>query len=319
MELAISGKHLGMNRVAGHPCPKRGRKNGEWGQAVSPAGTLLQTVKTVEYCYPEPVRQVVTRLRLFPTAERGTQRLLYHEVEISPEPDQTAHLTDPFGNEVWEYLHAEVPERLQFTVRLVTEHRGGMDTACPGWQLAATHGVPAAGVGTFLQPSPLVDHSAEIHEAARSLGKSSGADEERVDRIGRWVYETMRFQSGVTTVRTPASEALAGRRGVCQDYAHIMLAVCRASGIPARYASGFIPSEGYMHAWVETLVADKAQGAAHWLGFDPTHDRRTDTQYVTVATGRDYSDISPLSGTFCGSRPGHLKTWTQTVMRALSA
>jgi transglutaminase-like putative cysteine protease len=109
--------------------------------------------------------------------------------------------------------------------------------------------------------------------------------------------------------------ALAGKRGVCQDFAHVMLAICRASGIPARYISGFIPGEGYMHAWVEALVTDESTGAAHWMGCDPTHNRRADRQYLAVALGRDYTDISPVTGTFFGSAPGRLTSWSETILR----
>jgi transglutaminase-like putative cysteine protease len=126
----------------------------------------------------------------------------------------------------------------------------------------------------------------------------------------------MQFSVGVTDVETPASVALAGKGGVCQDYAHIMLAICRACGIPARYVSGFIPGEGYMHAWVEALVADTPGGAPHWMSFDPTHDRRPDRQYLAVAMGRDYADVSPVTGSFYGSAPGRLTSWAETIWQS---
>jgi transglutaminase-like putative cysteine protease len=95
---------------------------------------------------------------------------------------------------------------------------------------------------------------------------------------------------------------LATRRGVCQDYAHAMLALCRVQGIPARYVSGYfhnverLPGEiEASHAWVETLLPGYG-----WKGFDPTHDRIVDTRYIRLATGRDYGDIRPVSGTFRG-------------------
>jgi transglutaminase-like putative cysteine protease len=126
----------------------------------------------------------------------------------------------------------------------------------------------------------------------------------------------MEYQPNVTGVDTSASQALSGRQGVCQDFAHIMLALCRANGIPARYVSGFITGEGAMHAWVEALVREPGRRTPYWMGFDPTHNRRTDTQYVTVATGRDFTDVSPVTGTFYGSKPGRLTSWSQTVARA---
>jgi len=275
--------------------------------------SVLQTLKTIEYEYAEPVQEVVTQLRLFPHAERGAQRLIRRECEVWPNPDRTRTFVDDFGNEVREFHHATVAERLRFSVGLTIEHAdaGRIDTLMP--RLVASHGMPAAGVSAFLAPSRLVDDSAEIREAVRRLEKFVGRDAERVDAISRWVYEVMRFEVGVTNVETPASVALAGKQGVCQDYAHVMLAICRACCIPARYVSGFIPGEGYMHAWVEALVADGPGDTAHWMGFDPTHDRRPDEQYLSVAMGRDYADVSPVTGSFYGSAPGRLTSWAETV------
>jgi transglutaminase-like putative cysteine protease len=278
--------------------------------------SVLQTLKTIEYEYVEPVREVVTQLRLFPHAERGAQRLLRHECEVSPHPDQTRTFVDDFGNEVREYHHAVVAERLRFAVGLMIEHADAGDTDRRRARLIATHGVPAEGVGAFLAPSRLVDDCEEIHSAARRLEKRGAARAAHVEAIGGWVYEQMQFAVGVTDVETPASVALAGKGGVCQDYAHIMLAICRVCGIPARYVSGFIPGEGYMHAWVEALVSDSGSGTAHWIGYDPTHDRRPDRQYLAVAMGRDYADVSPVTGSFYGSAPGRLTSWAETVWQS---
>jgi transglutaminase-like putative cysteine protease len=159
-----------------------------------------------------------------------------------------------------------------------------------------------------------VDESDEILRVARSLAGSGSTPGRLMEAIGRWVHATMRFCSGVTDVSTPASAALAQGEGVCQDYAHLMLAICRACGIPSRYVSGFIPGEGCMHAWVEALVADSRTGTAHWEGYDPTHNRRPDAGYLAVAAGRDYADVSPVSGSFYGAAPGRLTSWSQTVL-----
>src|SRR4029453_4111947 len=92
--------------------------------------------------------------------------------------------------------------------------------------------------------------------------------------------------------------------GVCQDTAHIMIALCRATGLPARYVSGHLLGEGGTHAWVEVIVADPAGVRA--LAFDPCHGRRAGSDYLTVATGRDYTDVGPPSGTYVGSARGTL-------------
>jgi transglutaminase-like putative cysteine protease len=280
------------------------------------AQSVLQTVKTIEYHYAAPVREVITQLRLFPRARRGPQRLLHHECEVWPQPDRKRRFRDDFGNEVWEFLHGAVAERLRFSVGFTTEHAwkspAGHATVA---RLRASQGVPTTGITAFLDHTQLVDESEEIRQVARSMEGTKATPQELMEAIGRWVHEAMRFGAGATHISTPASVALAQRRGVCQDYAHVMLAICRASRIPSRYVSGFIPGEGYMHAWVEALVADSRTGTAHWEGFDPTHNRRPDAHYLAVAVGRDYADISPVTGTFYGSEPGRLISWSQTVAR----
>ena len=107
-------------------------------------------------------------------------------------------------------------------------------------------------------------------------------------------------------MHTTAAQALAAGHGVCQDYAHLMLALCRLLGIPARYVSGHLVGEGGgTHAWVEVLQPVPGP-AVEILAWDPTHDRPADLRYLTVAVGRDYHDVAPVSGTYCGSDPGRL-------------
>ena len=125
------------------------------------------------------------------------------------------------------------------------------------------------------------------------------------EAISMWVYGAMRYGAGSTTVETTAAEALAIGRGLCQDYAHIMLAICHAAGIPARYISGHMLGEGGSHAWVETLLPDGA-GGYRAVAFDPTNHRRTTPAYITVAAGRDYGDVSPTSGVYIAPYAGQL-------------
>lgn len=131
---------------------------------------------------------------------------------------------------------------------------------------------------------------------------------------------------------TTAAQALARGAGVCQDQAHVMLALCRAAGLAARYVSGHLVGDGPSHAWVEVIVPDRAPGLSGRSGepggsvgpgtaglpgavavaFDPCHDREADLRYVTVAVGRDYADVAPTSGCYTGAGRGSLHT-TQRV------
>ncbi|HWL14194.1 MAG TPA: alpha-E domain-containing protein [Opitutus sp.] len=127
--------------------------------------------------------------------------------------------------------------------------------------------------------------------------------------LGRHVFETFTYRPYSTGVNTVATEALRQRTGVCQDYAHVMLGLCRAAGLPARYVSGYFlnierrPDESEAsHAWVEVHLP--GQG---WIGYDPTHARPADERYVKLAAGRDYSDIRPVSGTYRGAPTKELR------------
>jgi transglutaminase-like putative cysteine protease len=147
---------------------------------------------------------------------------------------------------------------------------------------------------------------------------SATSPSDLVAGISNWVHHALVYQRGVTNVRTTAAEALALGRGVCQDYAHVMIALCRLCGIPARYVSGHLIGEGAMHAWVEVIVprgARTSEGVV--LAFDPTHDRQTSMSYITVAIGRDYGDVSPTRGTFRAATAGSLSSTRRVSLTAL--
>ena len=103
------------------------------------------------------------------------------------------------------------------------------------------------------------------------------------------------MQTGVSKTETIASEALARKQGVCKDYAHILIAMCRANGIYSRYVNGFLMGEGATHAWVEFFDNDG------WYAIDPTHNRMIDYGYIKVAHGRDAGDCSLNRGVFNGT------------------
>jgi transglutaminase-like putative cysteine protease len=129
------------------------------------------------------------------------------------------------------------------------------------------------------------------------------------ERFCDLAFHTLRYEWGITNVRTTAVEAVAAGRGVCQDYAHVMLALCRAAGLSARYVSGHLIGEGGSHAWVEVVVPDPCRpGQAQAVAFDPTHNRRAGWGYMTVAVGRDYADVAPTSGRYDGPCGGRLSS-----------
>lgn len=130
-----------------------------------------------------------------------------------------------------------------------------------------------------------------------------------VRRLGGHIYRTFSYKPKVTGVNTRANDALKLRAGVCQDFAHVHLGLCRSLGIPARYVSGYFfnntrrPREiEASHAWIEAYIHNHG-----WIAYDPTHDRPADDRYVKVAVGRDYADIRPVNGTYRGAPTRSLK------------
>ncbi len=162
----------------------------------------------------------------------------------------------------------------------------------------------------FLVPSHYVPEDVTLwHEAKEALGEDRTTVFADAVRLARHVFKTFAYKPNTTGVSTRAPDALKLRAGVCQDFAHVTLGLCRQSGIPARYVSGYFfndkrkPGEAEAsHAWVEVMVPGYG-----WAGYDPTHDRAPDERYVKIGSGRDYADIRPVSGTYRGAPTRELK------------
>lgn len=122
---------------------------------------------------------------------------------------------------------------------------------------------------------------------------------DRVLHIMHSVNKTLEYKKGVTEITTTAEQAMALGCGVCQDYAQIMVALCRMAGIPARYVVGMMTGEGESHAWVEALCGN------YWYGFDPTNNQLIDDRYIKISCGRDFNDCSVNKGVFKGFTGQH--------------
>lgn len=251
-----------------------------------------------QYRYPGKIRELRQRLMIIPQDHYGDQRVCAFEVGVSIPNAATSTQDDAFGNRVFLIYAPEADAEVTFEMRLVVER----DFAAP-----KPPRLRPVDVAPYNAPTPLTTPDATLYAVARRLAAEHTDPEQLCVALSDWVYGAMRYGAGATTVSTTAAEALHIGQGLCQDYAHIMLALCHAASVPARYVSGHMLGEGGSHAWVEALV-ELPEGGYKAVALDPTNQRRITPAYITVATGRDYRDVSPTSGSYLAPYVGELTT-----------
>src|ERR1700682_803099 len=253
------------------------------------------------YQYQVPIHALEHRLVVFPPRDHGDQRRITYQLHVSNAEHQATTRKDAFGNMVVDLSVPLVENTIEFEAWMVVQRRA--DTG--------PHRVRGAWLRDrrLRDPTPLTLPDDTLCRAAADLIATDAEPLGLAARISSWVHRAMTYQRGVTDVGTGAAGALALGRGVCQDYAHVMIALCRLCDIPVRYVSGHLLGEGAMHAWVEVLLPS-AQHPAEGIAwpFDPTYDRAPSLSYLTVAVGRDYADVSPTRGTFRAANGGCLSS-----------
>lgn len=270
----------------------------DWANVLRTTALIHQHFR---YEYPGPVTELRQRLMVVPPDFHDGQRLVTHKIRVSGCNVDTERSYDTFGNVILDFSLERVEQSVDFTAWIVVEREAGADGGDEPDALA-----PDARLA---EPSRLTEPDAALEAVADELRATGLAGVELAERISTRVHEHFTYRYGQTTVSSTAAEAWAGGLGVCQDYAHCMLALCRLCGLPARYVSGHLLGEGGTHAWVEVLVPHPAEeDALRAVAIDPTHDRRTGLKYLSVAFGRDYADVPPTSGTFEAPYAGQLTT-----------
>ena len=245
------------------------------------------------YDYPGPIADLHHRLMVVPREHHGSQRRIAARLDVSPHAE-THDTLDAFGNPVATFFARRIERAIEFAhwsvvLRTLGEHRETRELY---------------NDARLCAPTELTAADATLRAIARDLRAETSNPLALAEAINAYVYREMRYLADATTVETTAAEAFAARRGVCQDYAHVMLALARRCGLAARYVSGHLVGEGGMHAWVESIVP--AGDDALVVAFDPTHGRRVDMRYVAVAVGRDYADVAPTSGVFTAPYTGEM-------------
>jgi transglutaminase-like putative cysteine protease len=246
----------------------------------------------------------VNEARLVPQSS-GRQRVEESSVHVSPEVELSRH-RDAFGNEVRWFQVAERHERLIVEAEAVVVITGAPPPP-PAvdpegqWAALASPGYED-DMAEFLAPSSLVRWPQEVTDLASSLDLPRGNGVTGwLEALEHSVHEALVYEQGVTRFDTPVAEVARARRGVCQDFAHLSVAICRHAGVAARYVSGWLfrpdgREPGESHAWMEAYVP-----GVGWVERDPTHPGNPDDRYIRLAVGRDYADVAPLRGTYVGA------------------
>ena len=255
------------------------------------------------YSYTAPVRNCVMALCLEPRNDLS-QRLLRFDITTDPLVPLNEE-ADCFGNTKHVLNVHREHERLEVTARSTVE----TTTPSPGPGFLgedAWHEIRSWGESfrdwdfthpsEFTRPSPALASFVETHGIAAPGGDPLQALTELSDTL----HLSFEYAPGSTSAVSPIDHILESGRGVCQDYAHVMIAIARSWGVPTRYVSGYFyvagaPRGTATHAWVECRLPELG-----WVGFDPTNDALADERHVRVAVGRDYGDVAPTRGVFQG-------------------
>jgi len=266
------------------------------------------------YAYTAPVSQSWQLARLTPRS-LPWQTLVSHSLQIEPPPDERHEAADSFGNTVTHFglhgAHRLLRVRMQCLVDVDPRPNVAPSQAPEPWEevrdtVRSEPQLDDLNAARMSEPTPLVPLSeGACVYAAASL--APGRDWlEAVTELMHRIHDDFEFEAGATTVSTSVDEVLHQRRGVCQDFAHLLLACLRGHGLPARYVSGYLLTEppagqprlmgvDASHAWVA------AYSPSHgWVEFDPTNDQRADERYITLAWGADFADVVPLRGVILG-------------------
>jgi transglutaminase-like putative cysteine protease len=262
------------------------------------------------YSYEASVASTRCALRLIPREASG-QKLLRGTINILPEPDIISERTDFFGNQITDVLvrkpHSKLCIELAALVEVSRLEPPYLSQTLP-WESAARAALAVSSLSNaapvhWLYPSRYVRLHQEITDYARISFSPGRPILEAADELMRRIQKDFTYDPKSTDIATPLLQSFQSRRGVCQDFSHIMLAGLRGLGLPAAYVSGYIrtipaPGQAYLegadasHAWVSLWCGD----ANGWVQLDPTNGIIVRDEHIMVALGRDYADVSPIDG-----------------------
>lgn len=293
---------------------------------------LLRVLHTTTYGYQNSVNMAQHMVHVSPV-DTPCQRVLAHTLRITPEPAARSQTTDVFGNQRTFFSLQAPHDTLRVEADSLVETRAPAPLPdspawrTQSWERVRNHlryrmGAPYDAASEFLFASPHVPRDDAFTAFARPAFATGLPVLEAARALMTRIHTELTYESASTEVNTPALTALEQGKGVCQDFAHIMIGCLRSLGLPARYVSGYLltqPPPGKprligadaSHAWVSVYAPRPASAeagddrdAGAWFHFDPTNDRcgwgSPGEDYVQLATGRDFSDVSPMRGVIQG-------------------
>ena len=259
------------------------------------------------YRYDGPVSQCHTEVRLTPRS-LPWQSVLTRSIATVPEATTVDEWKDSFGNTVSMISSLETHDRfsIEAVSRVRVEERPLTSPSNVAWeaardQLAVHRSVDALEAFEFVFDSPFVAGSIELADYAKPSFDPGRPLLAAAGELSHRIHAEFTYKPSSTNIETPLLEALRHRRGVCQDFSHVMIGALRSLGLAARYVSGYLRSGAdyqgaeASHAWVSVFVP-----GIGWVDFDPTNDVMPGTGHVTLAWGRDYGDVAPIKGIALG-------------------
>lgn len=272
--------------------------------------TIYSMQVAFRYEFDRPTGAGRQLFRILPASIPGKQALLGAELRVAPEPDETSRFTDFFGTQVIELVMPPGLTELELVLeaeveRLVLDK--GRDDSAPRDRLAADiaayHGLDPAAPHHFLAHTPRIPAVAEIADYARKVTAEARSTRAAVEMLGLALHRDMTFDAEATDVHTTPAEAFALKRGVCQDFAQIMVGALRSLAIPAAYVGGYLrtlPPPGKprlvgadaSHAWLRAWCGTETG----WVDYDPTNACYALGDHVDIGFGRDYDEVAPVLG-----------------------
>lgn len=280
-------------------------------------GWRLGVVHRTVHEYEDEVRASYNEARLTPRTGPG-QNVLDTRVEVSPGAPMSWY-QDYWGTRVAVFDLHQPHRRLTVTGTSVVDTRPAPPADDRGDWAAVDDEAAADRWCELLVPSRYVERHERLAEVGERLRAEAASPMDVVEAVSAWVRDGLAYQRGSTHVHTSAVEAWSAGEGVCQDFAHLAIAVLRAARVPARYVSGYFHPhpeaevgetvEGESHAWAEAWIG-------RWFPFDPTNGTEVGPRHVRVAWGRDYADVPPLKGVYSGGAAGRPAVSVELVRHA---